>query len=298
MKAAEKLFGSITPIFTPFRNGKVDFDLYGTLVDRHVEAGGHGVLVNGTTSEPSLLSVAERNRLVDIAVSVARGRGTVVAATGSQSLAETHALSDHASKAGVDALLVVTPYYVRPPQRGLVEYYIDIATATSLPVMVYHIPGRAAVSVTLDTLEQVIARAPNLVGMKHAVNDLAFATQCLARFGPAFRLFVGLEELSFPMLCIGACGLMNAVGNLAPRQVAELYEATARGDFLKARQLHFQLFELNQAVFFDTNPIPIKYMARRLGMVDCNEHRLPMLPATEELERRLDQVLIRAGLVE
>jgi 4-hydroxy-tetrahydrodipicolinate synthase len=213
-------------------------------------------------------------------------------------LAETHALSDHASKAGVDALLVVTPYYVRPPQRGLVEYYVDIATATSLPVMVYHIPGRAAVSVTLDTLEQVIARAPNLVGMKHAVNDLAFATQCLARFGPAFRLFVGLEELSFPMLCIGACGLMNAVGNLAPRQVAELYEATARGDFLKARQLHFQLFELNQAVFFDTNPIPIKYMARRLGMVDCNEHRLPMLPATEELERRLDQVLIRAGLVE
>jgi 4-hydroxy-tetrahydrodipicolinate synthase len=298
MKAAEKLFGSITPIFTPFRNGEVDFDLYGTLIDRHVEAGGHGVLVNGTTSEPSLLSVAERNRLVDIAVSVARGRGTVVAATGSQSLAETHALSDHASKAGVDALLVVTPYYVRPPQRGLVEYYVDIAAATSLPVMVYHIPGRAAVSVTLDTLEQVIARAPNLVGMKHAVNDLAFATQCLARFGPAFRLFVGLEELSFPMLCIGACGLMNAVGNLAPRQVAELYEATARGDFLKARQLHFQLFELNQAVFFDTNPIPIKYMARRLGMVDCNEHRLPMLPATEELERRLDQVLIRAGLVE
>ena len=298
MKAAEKLFGSITPIFTPFRNGEVDFDLYGTLVDRHVEAGGHGVLVNGTTSEPSLLSVAERNRLVDIAVSAARGRGTVVAATGSQSLAETHALSDHASKAGVDALLVVTPYYVRPPQRGLVEYYVDIATATSLPVMVYHIPGRAAVSVTLDTLEQVIARAPNLVGMKHAVNDLAFATQCLARFGPAFRLFVGLEELSFPLLCIGACGLMNAVGNLAPRQVAELYEATARGDLLKARQLHFQLFELNQAVFFDTNPIPIKYMARRLGMIDCNEHRLPMLPATEELERRLDQVLIRAGLVE
>src|SRR5882757_2128077 len=298
MKFAEKLFGSITPIFTPFRNGEVDFDLYGALVDRHLQAGGHGVLVNGTTSEPSLLSVAERNRLVDVAVNVNRGRGTVVAATGSQSLAETHALSDHATKAGVDALLVVTPYYVRPPQRGLVEYYVELATATSLPVMVYHIPGRAAVSVTLDTLEQVIARAPNVVGMKHAVNDLAFATQCLARFGSAFRLFVGLEELSFPMLCIGACGLMNAVGNLAPRQVAELYEATARGDFLKGRQLHFQLLELNQAVFFDTNPIPIKYMARRLGILDRNEDRLPMLPATEELERRLDQVLIRAGLAE
>jgi 4-hydroxy-tetrahydrodipicolinate synthase len=296
MLVAKNLFGSITPIFTPFRNGEVDYDLYGTLVNRHIEAGGHGVLVNGTTSEPSLLSIAERNRLVDVAVTVARGRGTVVAATGSQSLAETHALSDYATKAGVDALLVVTPYYIRPPQRGLVEYYVELATATSLPVMVYHIPGRAAVSVTLDTFEQVIERAPNVVGMKHAVNDLAFATQCLARFGKAFRLFVGLEELSFPMLCIGACGLMNAVGNLAPQKVAELYEATTRGDVLRGRELHFELLELNQAVFFDTNPIPIKYMARRLGIVDRNEHRLPMLPATEELERRLDQVLIRAGL--
>lgn len=296
MLFAKNLFGSITPIFTPFRNGEVDYDLYGTLVNRHIEAGGHGVLVNGTTSEPSLLTIAERNRLVDVAVTVARGRGTVVAATGSQSLAETHALSDYATKAGVDALLVVTPYYVRPPQRGLVEYYVELATATSLPVMVYHIPGRAAVSVTLETLEQVIERAPNVVGMKHAVNDLAFATQCLARFGKAFRLFVGLEELSFPMLCIGACGLMNAVGNLAPQKVAELYEATTRGDVLRGRELHFELLELNQAVFFDTNPIPIKYMARRLGFVDRNEHRLPMLPATKELEQRLDQVLIRAGL--
>lgn len=296
MLAPQNLFGSITPIFTPFRNGEVDYDLYGTLVNRHIEAGGHGVLVNGTTSEPSLLSIAERNRLVDVAVTVARGRGTVVAATGSQSLAETRALSDYATKAGVDALLVVTPYYVRPPQRGLVEYYVELATATSLPVLVYHIPGRAAVSVTLDTFEQVIERAPNVVGMKHAVNDLAFATQCLARFGKEFRLFVGLEELSFPMLCIGACGLMNAVGNLAPQKVAELYEATTRGDVLRGRELHFELLELNQAVFYDTNPIPIKYMARRLGIVDRNEHRLPMLPATEELEKRLDQVLIRAGL--
>jgi 4-hydroxy-tetrahydrodipicolinate synthase len=296
MRAADKLFGSVTPIFTPFRGGEVDYDLYGKLVDRHMEAGGHGVLVNGTTAEPSLLSVAERNRLVDVAVTAVRGRGTVVAATGSQSLAETHALSDYATQAGVDALLVVTPYYVRPPQRGLVEYYVELAKRTPLPVLVYHIPGRAAVSVTLDTFEQMIARAPNIVGMKHAVNDLGFVTQCLAKFGPAFRVFVGLEELSFPMLCIGACGLMNAVGNLAPRKVAELYEATARGDFLRGRELHFELLELNQAVFYDTNPIPIKYMARRLGIVDRNEHRLPMLPATEELERRLDQVLQRAGL--
>src|SRR5216684_525637 len=111
MNPPEKLFGSITPLITPFRDGLVDYDLYGKLVDRHIDQGGHGVLVNGTTSEPSLLSIAERNQLVDVAVAVARGRGTVIAATGSQSLAETHALSDHATKSGVDALLIVTPYY-------------------------------------------------------------------------------------------------------------------------------------------------------------------------------------------
>jgi 4-hydroxy-tetrahydrodipicolinate synthase len=140
-------------------------------------------------------------------------------------------------------------------------------------------------------------RVANLAGLKHAVNDLGFATECLARFGADFRIFVGLEELSFPMMVIGACGVMNAVGNLAPGKVARLCAAVMQGDMDSARRLHFELFELNQAVFFDTNPIPIKYMERRLGLLPSNEHRLPMVSATPELERRLDQVLRRAGLL-
>lgn len=291
------LRGSITPIITPFRDGTIDYDTYARLVDRHIAEGGHGVLVNGTTAEPSTLSVAERNRLVDVAMQVARNRTQVVAATGSQSLAETLELTEHATRAGVDALLVVTPYYVRPPQRGLVQYYLEVARRTPLPWMVYHIPGRAAVSVTLDTFRQLADGAGNFVGMKHAVNDLAFPSECLAAFGPEFRIFVGLEELSFPLLAIGACGLMNAVGNLVPRTVAELYEAVAAGRLAEARALHYRLLELNQSVFFDTNPIPIKYMARRLGLLPENGHRLPMVPATPELERRLDGVLARAGLL-
>jgi 4-hydroxy-tetrahydrodipicolinate synthase len=291
------LRGSITPIITPFRAGSIDYDTYAGLVERHIAEGGHGILVNGTTAEPSTLSVAERNRLVDVAMQVARNRTQVVAATGSQSLAETIELTEHATRAGVDALLVVTPYYVRPPQRGLVQYYLEVARRTPLPWMVYHIPGRAAVSVTLDTFRQLAGGAENFVGMKHAVNDLAFPSECLAAFGPEFRIFVGLEELSFPLLAIGACGLMNAVGNLVPRTVAELYEAVAAGRLAEARALHYRLLELNQAVFFDTNPIPIKYMARRLGLLPENGHRLPMVPATPELERRLDGVLARAGLL-
>jgi 4-hydroxy-tetrahydrodipicolinate synthase len=150
---------------------------------------------------------------------------------------------------------------------------------------------------TTDAIAAIREGAPNLLGMKHAVNDLGFATECLARFGPDFRIFVGLEELSFPMMAIGACGLMNAVGNIEPGKVAQLCEAVERSDMETARRLHFELFELNQAVFFDTNPIPIKYMARRLGVTPSNEHRLPMMPATAELERRLDAVLKRARLL-
>ena len=163
--------------------------------------------------------------------------------------------------------------------------------------MVYHIPGRTAVSVTLDTFKELKDRSPNFIGMKHAANDLGFVTECMTTFGPDFRIFVGLEELSFPMMAIGACGLMNAVGNLRPDLLAGLCEAVWNSDITGARAIHERLLEINQAVFFDTNPIPIKYMMKRLGLIPENEHRLPMAPATPELERRLDGVLERAGLL-
>ncbi len=294
----DRLKGSIPPLVTPFRNGEVDYEAYGRLVEFEIRNGSHGVLVNGTTAEPSTLSVDERNRLVDIAVEVAGGRLPVVAATGSQSLRETRDLTEYAAKAGADALLIITPYYIRPPQRGLVAYFLELAKVTDLPWMVYHIPGRTAVNVTIDTLKELRSKSSSFVGMKHAVNDLALVSECYAVLGPDFKIFVGLEELSFPMMAVGACGLMNAVGNLRPRILSELCEAVWRGDLATAQTLHHRLFEINQAVFFDTNPIQMKYMMRRLGILETNEHRLPMLPATPELERRLDGVLRRAGLLE
>lgn len=290
--------GSICPLVTPFKNGEVDYETYARLVAMQIEKGSHGILVNGTTSEPATLAVEERNKLVDLALSVAAKRVPVVAATGSQSLAETAKLTEHAAKAGADALLIVTPYYTRPPQRGLVAYYLEIARISDLPWMVYHIPGRTALSVTLDTLKELKAKSSRFVGMKHAVNDLGFASECLGAFGPDFKIFVGLEELSFPMMAIGACGLMNAVGNLCPAVLREMCEAVWRNDLAGAQLLHQRLFEINRAVFFDTNPIPIKYMMKRLGILATNEHRLPMVPATAELEKRLDAVLRCAGLLE
>jgi 4-hydroxy-tetrahydrodipicolinate synthase len=292
-----RLKGSIPPLITPFRGGNVDYDAYATMVEFQIREGSHGILVNGTTSEPASLTVEERNRIVDVAIATSSARVPIVAATGSQSLAETEALTDHAVRAGADALLIVTPYYSKPPQRGLIDYYLYLAARHDRPWMVYHIPGRTAVSVTLDTLKALKDRSSTFVGMKHAVNDLGFASECLTEFGPDFRIFVGLEELSFPMMAVGACGLMNAVGNLRPRVLAELCEAVWKSDIPAARALHERLLELNKAVFFDTNPIPIKYMMKRLGLIPENEHRLPMVPATPELEKRLDSVLERAGIL-
>ena len=284
------------PLITPFKGENVDYDTYASLVNFQIESGSHGILVNGTTSEPSTLTVDERNRVVDVAIQVNQGQVPVVVASGSQSLSETIALTNYAAKAGADAVLIVTPYYIRPSQQGLIEYYLEVTKGQNIPWMIYHIPGRAVVSVTLDTIKILRERSPTFVGMKHAVNDLGFVSECLNAF-PDFLIFVGLEELSFPEMAIGAVGLMNAVGNLRPEILVELCQSVWNNDLVKGRRLHQSLLELNQAVFYDTNPIPIKYMMKRLGIIPNNEHRLPMLPASSELEKRLDGVLRRAELI-
>jgi len=291
------LHGSYTPLITPFCEGKVDFDKYAELVERQVREGSQGVVVTGTTAEPSSLTIEERCDLVKVAVQTSSNRIQVIAATGSQSLAETAELTARAERAGVDALLIVTPYYIKPPQRGLIEYFVEIGKRTPLPLMLYHIPGRAAVSVTPSTVAQIAERLPNLVGLKHAANDLEFLTETLALLGSDFRIFCGLEALSLPMLVIGAAGLMNAVGNLAPARVAAICRAVDRAHLSEARRLHFELFELNQAIFLDTNPIPLKYMMWRIGLLDNLELRLPLVPPDDNHQRILDEVLRRAELL-
>ena len=297
MRNLEKIKGSIPPIITPICNGQVDYNAYATLVEYQLNHGSHGILVNGTTAEPSTLSIEERNKLIDVAIEVIGNKIPIIAGTGSQSLIETKILTDHAIKAGVDGLLIVTPYYIKPPQRGLINYYLELTKNTDVPWMIYHIPGRTAVSVTLDSMKELKERSSNFIGMKHAVNDLGFVTECLGSLGDDFKIFVGLEELSFPMMTIGACGLMNAVGNLRPKILSEMCEAIWEGDLEKGRELHQNLLEINQAVFYDTNPIAIKYMMKKLGIMPSNEHRLPMEAATPELEKRLDAVLERASLI-
>lgn len=290
------LTGSYPPLVTPFHDGKVDYDAYARLIEFQIRHGTHGIVVNGTTSEPTTLTQDERNELVRVAVQVAAGRIPVVAQTGSQSHAETCALTDFAQQAGVDAVMVLTPFFVRAPQRGVVAYFVDVAKHTDKPLLMYHIPGRSAFKVELDTLVRIGEAVPHFAGIKHAVDDHGFVTQMIARLGSEFRIFVGLEEFTFPMMAIGAQGTMNAVANVAPRQVADLCNRIHAGDLAGARTLHFELYDLMCAVFWDTNPIAMKYMMKRMGLLAANEHRLPLVPATPELERRLDALLDRVGL--
>ena len=221
------LRGSYPPLITPFSAGKVDFKKFRELAKRQLSSGSHGILVTGTTGEPSSLTIDERSELLEVALEAVGGRIPVVAATGSQSLAETLELTTRAEKAGASAALVVTPYYIKPSQRGLIEYFRAVGHATQLPLMMYHIPGRAAVSVKLQTLVAISQLLPHFVGIKHATADLELVTEIRASLGPEFRIFSGVEALSLPMLLVGASGLMNAVGNLAPDRVAALYNAVA-----------------------------------------------------------------------
>jgi 4-hydroxy-tetrahydrodipicolinate synthase len=295
--APNELRGSFPPLVTPFRDGRVDLKTYESLVDYQIQSGSHGIVVAGTTGEPALLTLDERKALAATAVSVADGRIPVMVASGAPSLAETVELTTHAENIDAAAVLVVTPAFTRPPQRGLVGFYEAVCSCTSKPVLMYHIPGRSATTATVDTLEAIAERCDNFIGAKHASTDLGWVTDVLLRLGADFRIFVGLEELSLPMLAVGAAGMVNAVSNVFPAPIAALYQAVQDEKLAEARRLHQSLWELNKSVFFDTNPIPVKYMMRQRGLLPNNEERLPMAAATPDVERRCDQVLAAvAGL--
>jgi 4-hydroxy-tetrahydrodipicolinate synthase len=291
------LRGSYPPLITPFRNGEVDFETFSSLVERQVQCGSHGIVVGGTTGEPSSLTVEERCALVKLSVEIVARRIPVVAGTGSQSLAETIEITRKAEEFGADAVLIVTPYYIRPPQRGLVQYFQSVAERVHLPVLLYHIPARASVSLEPSTIAEIADHVPNLAGIKHASTDLRFVSEILARLGMGFRVFCGLESLTLPMMTIGAAGTMSAVGNLDPARVARLCDAVADNRLHKARKLHFDLFALSEAIFLDTNPIPLKYMMWRTGQLKSPELRLPLVPLGEIHRGKVDAILSAAGLL-
>jgi 4-hydroxy-tetrahydrodipicolinate synthase len=294
--AAGELRGSLVPLVTPFAAGAVDFEAFEASVDR-VGSASDGVVVTGTSGEPTSLSAAERAELFRRAVAVAAGRFPVVAATGSPNQVETIALTAAAEAAGVDAVMVVCPAFVKPSQEGLREHFVTVAASTELPFLIYNIPGRSGVGVTAETVVRVAERAPNLVGLKHASPDLDLVTELLLRIGEDFRLFCGLESFSYPFLAVGGAGLMNAAGNLLPGALTELCGAVREGDHVRALALHRSLFAVNQAIFFDTNPGPLKTMMAAAG-VGSAEVRPPLAQPSAETRVRILEALDSCDLLD
>jgi 4-hydroxy-tetrahydrodipicolinate synthase len=296
MSEPDALRGAYCPLVVPFRDGKIDFDTYGRLIERQIAEGTHGLLVNATSGEPTMLTVEERSQLVEFAIKASRGRRPVCAATASESFEVTAALIDRFDKAGADSILVVTPFYSAPPQRGVVSYFTQLGGRTRRPFLIYHIPGRSGFTLTVDTLAAIKDHVPHFAGLKNTDTDVGLVTGALARLGRDFRIFAGLELPTLPMLSIGGCGMMITASNVAPRMVAQLYEAFAKKDTNGAIALNLQLYPLFRGVALETSPIPVKYMLKRLGVLQANEHRIPLVPASPEVEKQLDKILADIGL--
>ncbi|XWN32901.1 MAG: 4-hydroxy-tetrahydrodipicolinate synthase [Devosia sp.] len=290
------LHGSFVPLVVPFDEGRVDYGAFSKICEWQIEKGSHGLLVNATSGEPTTLTLEERARLVEVAKDVSAGRVPICAGTASQSHAETVELVGRYERLDVDAIVVVTPYYCKPPQRALVEFFSDVGRRTSKPILIYHIPGRAAVSLTLDTILEIKDRVDNLAGLKNTDTDIVLVNRVLSQI-QEFRIFCGTEFMSLPMLAVGGCGIMISLSNVVPDKIALLYDYHKGGKVDMTHSLNNELEELFYAVGFDTPPITTKYMVKRIGVISKNEHRLPLVTTTPELEKRLDAVLSRAGLI-
>lgn len=291
-----RLRGSIVPLVTPFRSGEVDEDALRSLIEWQIQSGSHGLSVTGTTGEPTSLSIDERERIIEIAVRTAAGRVPVVPGTGSNNHEETLRLTSFAREAGADAVLVLVPYHVRPTQEGLYQHFRAVARSTPLPVIVYNIPGRTAVNLDVETLARLRRDCDNVVGVKESNKDFEHVNRVLQRCGRDFLLFSGIELLCYPVLAIGGAGFVSATANLVPDRVARMYDLWQAGDWRGARDLHYDLMPLNDVLFIETNPGPVKYALSVLGRV-APEIRLPLVLPNEANQAKIRDVMAQSGLL-
>ena len=287
--------GSIVALVTPFRNGVVDEDAFQRLVEKHLVEGTHGFVPVGTTGESPTLSHAEHERVVELCVEAVAGRRPVIAGTGSNATEEAISLTRHARKAGADAALVVTPYYNRPTQEGLYAHYKAIQDAVDLPIIIYNIPGRSAVEMTVETMAR-LARLPNIIGVKDSTADIMRPLLTHAACGAEFCQLSGEDGNAVAFLAHGGHGCISVTANVAPKLSAEMQDAWRAGRSDEALAIHRRLLPLHKALFCETSPAPAKYALSRLGY--CSpELRLPMVEMGERSRQQVEAALSQVGLV-
>jgi 4-hydroxy-tetrahydrodipicolinate synthase len=290
------IHGSLVAIVTPFKNGKIDEDALKKLIDFQIENGTHGIVPCGTTGESPTLSHEEHEYVIELTVKAVGKRVPVVAGTGSNSTKEAIRLTRFAEQIGADAALLVVPYYNKPTQEGLYLHFRQIASQVRIPLILYNIPGRSGVNMNPETVLRLAQECKNIIGVKEASGSLIQASKILYLCGRDFLLYSGEDALNFPLLAIGARGFITVTANVAPRDVADLYEFYIKGDIDKARDLHYRLLPLNDALFIETNPIPVK---AALSMMDkiAYEYRYPLCQMSENNYLELKKALTDYGII-
>jgi 4-hydroxy-tetrahydrodipicolinate synthase len=285
--------GSIAPLVTPFSDdGAVDLPAVGRLIEWQLERGTHGISVGGSTGEPTSQSIAERISVMEAAATAIDDRVPFLPGTGTARIDETLELTAAAQRLGADAALVVAPYYARPTQAALNDWYATVAREfPDLPIIVYNVPIRSAVDVTPDTIATLAREHDNIVGVKETTRDFEHVSYVLHACGSDFLAFSGIELLCYPMLAIGGAGHLSCVANFAPRPVAELYDRFSAGDHDEARRLHYELHPLVELAFLETNPVPAKWAMQRLGILDSALARPPLAPLSEASVARAEEIL-------
>lgn len=288
----KKFEGSIVALATPFIKGKVDEKKLRALVRWHLEEGTHGIVPVGTTGESPTLSHEEHRRVIEIVVEAAGGRVPVIAGTGSNSTDEAISLTRFAKKIGADAALMVTPYYNKPTQEGLYRHYEAVAKAVDIPIILYNVPGRTGVALSPETVAR-LSKIPNIVGIKEATGSMDQTSHILSLCD--ITVLSGDDSLTLPLMSLGAKGAISVIANILPKKNAQMVEAFRKGDLAKARKLHYDMFPLCRALFFETNPIPVKTAMGHLGL--CSpELRLPLCPISPENDKKLIQAMKDCGL--
>lgn len=286
--------GSITALITPFKNGEIDWPAFDNFVEWQIEQGSHGVVPCGTTGESPTLSHDEHKAIVERCVKVVKKRVPVIAGTGSNSTREAIDFTGHAKAAGADAALVVTPYYNKPTQEGLYQHYKAINDSVALPVIIYNIPGRCVIDMTVDTMAR-LAKLPHIIGVKDATNDLSRPTDVREKIGPDFCQLSGEDATTAAFLAQGGHGCISVVANVAPALAAQMHEAWMNDECEKFEKIRDLLFPLGKGLFCETSPAPVKYAVSKLGFCS-DELRLPLVKASDNARKIVDAAMTHARL--
>lgn len=287
------LQGSMCAIVTPFRDGRVDEQAFAALIEKQIAEGTSAIVPCGTTGESATLTHEEHHLVIDLAIKYVNKRVPVIAGTGSNSTAEAISLTRHAKEAGADAALLITPYYNRPTQEGLYAHYMAVADAVDIPQLVYNVPSRTGVSIAPETVAR-LAKHPNIVGIKEASGSTDYVSQLVSLCD--ITILSGNDSMTLPLMALGAKGVISVVANVVPGPMSRLVNAALSGNWDEARRVHFELYELMDVLFCETNPIPVKAALAMMGTISP-EIRLPLTQLSEKNVPRLRATLAKLNLL-